>query len=449
MQTIHLTQVLPFAAVRHSLLLAGVLCGLLGAPGSRASGPEIFERPLVGSRGEPGFQDGFGSEARFSNPSAVVADKNGNLYVADSLNNAIRKVSPAGQVTTLAGQAVDLDGDGITDGGSDDGLGLAARFYYPAGVAVDDAGTVFVSDAWNHTIRSISPAGLVTTLAGQAGNYGHRDGPAAEALFDDPCGIVVDQDGNLYVVERGSHIIRRISHDGSVSTLAGLPGQRGTADGQGVNARFDRPSGLALDAAGNLWVTDTGNHTIRRVSREGWVTTVAGRPGVYGHLDGEASSALFFEPRGVVVEPQGNVVIADTYNNAIRKLTLDGQVETLQSAPPSSSGDAGQTPEQLLGPSGLALGENGILLVADAGNHLIQSAVEVTPVSLRVSLESGIPVLQIEGGLGRSCTIETCSDATPGAPWQTLLRVNLASDSVSISDATAAGVPFRLYRVRP
>ena len=410
----------------------------------------VFFRSLAGAFGEVGSCDGIGARARFSNPSALAMDRSGDLYVADSMNHSIRKVSPGSQVTTLAGGAADFGSDGMNESGAADGFGPAARFNYPAGVAVDDAGFVYISDAWNHTIRRISPSGMVTTLAGQAGNYGHRDGPAAEALFDDPCGIAVDPTGIIYVAERGANVIRRIGLDGSVSTLAGLPGAPGDAEGQGDTARFKRPSGLALDPTGNLWVADTGNHTIRMVTPQGLVKTVAGRSGVFGHLDGEANNALFFRPMGVVVDGKGTVFVADTYNNAIRKLNSAGLVETM--SPPQLQGivDAAFAPaSQFLGPSGLVLDRNGGILVADAGNNVIQAGVEVTKVGLRVSLQGGLPVLQVLGGAGRSCTIESCSDSRPAAPWTPMFKLDLAADTVFVADPTAAGVPFRLYRVRP
>jgi len=411
---------------------------------------KVCFRSLAGAVGEAGVCDGFGVSARFSNPSALAADGRGQLFIADSLNHVIRKIGPEGQVTSLAGFAQDLDEDGIVEGGASDGVGPAARFNFPAGVAVDVQGFVYVSDAWNHTIRRVSPAGMVTTIAGQTGNHGHRDGPAAQALFDDPCGIAVDSIGNLFVAERGAHIIRKISREGAVVTLAGLPGQSGTADGQSEHARFDSPGGVALDSAGNLWVADTGNHTIRMVTQDGLVKTVAGVPGTFGHLDGEAGSALFSGPSGLGVDRKGVVYVADTRNNAIRRLDPSGFVETISSPELEGSDDSALAPgSHFLGPSGLALGSGGAILVADAGNNVIRTGVVVKEVNLRVSFDGGLPVLLISDGAGRSCTIEACSDPRPAAPWTTLFKLDLTTQTVLVRDHTAAGVPFRLYRVRP
>lgn len=431
-------------------LVTGVcLLGIVELPAS-----EFYFRPAAGATGTPGYRDGAGAEARFANPGALTANREGGFYIADSLNHCVRKVSADGQVTTFAGMVVDSDFDGINEGGSGDGPSSTARFNYPAGVALDAAGSVYVSDAWNHTIRRITPSGWVSTYAGQTGNYGHRDGPVTEALFDDPCGIAVDCAGAIYVAERGSHVIRKISRNGFVTTFAGLPGERGAADGRGREARFDRPSGLCLDSAGRLWVADAGNHTIRVITPDGQVKTVAGIPGTFGHRDGDATNALLFEPMGIALDPKGFVYIADTFNNAIRRLDLDGQLATLR--PPGflpASGDGGgASPEatsQFMGPSGLVVRDDGAIVVADAGNNVIQLGLDVAPVELRLSVQASLPVLHISGGAGRVCTIEARTDSGPNSPWVPLFKLDLTGQPASVVDHTAVGLPSRLYRVRP
>ena len=200
-------------------------------------------------------------------PTGIACDSAGNLYVADASNNDIRKVTPAGVVSTLAGAT------GPT--GSQDGTGDSARFNQPSGVAVDSTGNVYLADTGNGTIRKVSSAGAVTTLAGTPVNRGSVDGPGVGALFNAPTGLAVDAAGNLYAADSTNATIRKITPTGVVSTLAGLAGHRGEADGIGNAARFNFPNGVAVDGAGSIYVADTYNHTIRKITPAGAVNTLA------------------------------------------------------------------------------------------------------------------------------------------------------------------------------
>ena len=242
---------------------------------------------LAGLAGNPGSDDGVGAAARFLDPRGVAVDSAGNVFVADSGNDTIRKITPGGTVTTIAGLAG-------TTSDSTDGHGSAARFFYPYGVAVDAGGTLYVADSWNSTIRKISPAGDVTTLAGLARTRGTADGPGAAARFFEPYSLVVDAAGNVYVADSNNYTIRKITPAGIVSTIAGQAGVgRGSADGPGAAARFALTAGLALDAAGNLDVTDI-NGTVRKLTfLQGavTVTTVAGQPAPPGRRTRMARAA--------------------------------------------------------------------------------------------------------------------------------------------------------------
>nr|WP_298220767.1 NHL repeat-containing protein [Halothiobacillus sp.] len=233
-----------------------------------------------------GSADGTGAAASFNSPAGVATDASGNVYVADSANNEIRKISPAGVVTTLAGS---------TTAGSADGTGAAASFNSPEGVATDASGNVYVADAVNHEIRKISPAGVVTTLAGFTAP-GSADGTGAAARFHGPAGVATDASGNVYVADTGNHEIRKISPAGVVTTLAGST-TAGSADGTGAAASFNHPLGVATDASGNVYVGDSYNNEIRKISPAGVVTTLAGST-AFGSADGSGAAARFHGPFG-------------------------------------------------------------------------------------------------------------------------------------------------------
>ena len=301
---------------------------------------------LAGRAGISGTADGTGSTARFNGPTGVVLDSAGNLYVADSGNNTIRKVTPQGLVTTLAGKA------GAS--GSADGTNSAARFNLTGNggsLALDSTGNLYLADCNNHTIRKVSPVGtnwVVTTLAGRAGVAGSAEGTNSVARFYWPCGLATDPVGNLYVADLANNTIRKVTPDGTnwvVTTLAGMPGytggetgNTGSADGTNSAARFNWPWGLALDSAGNVYVADQVNYTIRKLTPDGtnWVvTTLAGLAKSVGYADGTASTARFHDPVGLAVDTNGDIYLAEYMNYTIRKGMLASSVPPPILQPPS------------------------------------------------------------------------------------------------------------------
>jgi hypothetical protein len=329
---------------------------------------------LAGDADSPGSVDGTRAAARFNLPTGVAVDGAGNVYVADAENSTIRKVTRAGVVTTLAGTA------GMS--GSADGTGAAARFFFPTSVALDGAGNVYVADTGNNTLRKVTPTGAVTTLAGTPGMMGSTDGTGPAARFNFPSGVAVDGAGNVYVADQVNSIIRRVTAAGVVTTLAGTPGTPGSADGTGAAARFNFPSGVAVDGAGNVYVVDHGNSTLRKITAAGIVTTLAGTPGVSGSADGTGAAARFFFPTGVAVDGAGNVYVADF--ETIRKVTPTGVVTTLAGAPGvQGSADGRGVAARFFAASGVAVDGAGNLYVADDGNSNIR---KVTPTGVVTTL---------------------------------------------------------------
>jgi len=322
-------------------------------------------RNFVGQPGGRGSADGIGTEARFSEPSGVAVDDAGNVYVADLDNFIIRKVTSAGVVTTLAGSP------GVM--GSVDGTGSAAQFTFLEFVAVDSAGNVYVSDYAKNTIRKVTSAGVVTTLAGKAGTSGTNDGTGSAARFKSPLGVAVDGAGNVYVADAGNRTIRKVTSDGVVTTLAGWPGSSGTNDGVGSGARFNYPQGVAVDSMGNVYVADFFNHTIRKVTSEGVVTTLAGLGGVSGTANGTGSMARFKYPFAVALDSGGNVIVADAENHTIRKVTSGGVVTTLAGLAGAQGTNNGTgSAARFKQPSGVAVDGAGNVFVGDYGNHTVR-----------------------------------------------------------------------------
>jgi sugar lactone lactonase YvrE len=327
---------------------------------------------LAGLTGASATTDGTGSAARFESPAGVAVDSAGNVYVADNAAFNIRKITPAAVTTTLAGLA--------NFSGSTDGTGSAARFWLPVGVAVDagSPANVYVADTNNQTIRKVTAAGVVTTVAGQVGVNGSADGTGSAAQFFDPFGVAVDAAGNVYVADFTNRTIRKITPSGAVSTLAGLAGNAGSGDGTGSAARFGSPAAITVDAAGNLYVTDAFYSTIRKVTPGGVVTTLVGSPGLTGSTDGVGVNARFKNPKAIAVDNTGNLFVADTGNNTIRKVTQAGVVTTIAGVPGTEGSTDGSGSMALFkSPAGIAVDSGGTIYVGDSRNNTIRKAVAV------------------------------------------------------------------------
>jgi hypothetical protein len=347
-------------------------CVITNSSGSVTTTPAtlVVNTPLIvftlaGQAGTSGGTDGTGTVARFSSPSDVAVDGAGNVFVADTGNHTVRKITPAGVVATLAGE-VGVSGNSDTSG--------AARFNHPTGIAVDGSGVVYVADTDNNSIRRVTTTGAVFTLAGHAGAGGSADGTGTAATFDHPSGIAIDTGGNLYVADSLNHTIRKVTQAGVVTTIAGTAGSSGAVEGTGSAARFHGPQGLVLDSSGNLFVADTNNSTIRKVvTATGVVTTVTGQAGITGSTDGTSSQARFYYPSGVAVDGAGNLFVADTDNDSLRQISSTGAVSTIAGlAGTSGNADGTGTAARFNFPTGVAVDGSGNVYIADTNNHTIR-----------------------------------------------------------------------------
>lgn len=330
-----------------------------------------FYVTVLAGNGSVGFVNGPGATASFRAPTDVVTDASGNIYVTDNGNNAIRKITPDGVVTTLAG--------GQTTG-SADGTGSNASFGYLTGITIDANGMLYVSDAGNYRIRKVTLAGVVTTLAGSS--YGFADGAATFAQFRTPGGIGVDKSGNVFVTDGANNKVRKITPNGVVTTLAGT-GIPGANDGPGASATFNYPEGLAVDNSGNVFVSEgnstqgfnnasyPGNNKIRKITPDGTVSTFAGS-GTAGSDDGTGTAASFYYPYGLRFDSNGNLFVVDMQISHIRKITPGGVVSTFAGVLGSGAINGPLNVASFKKPTGIAIDNNGNYYIADKDNIMIR-----------------------------------------------------------------------------
>jgi sugar lactone lactonase YvrE len=342
---------------------------------------------------------------------AVARDSMGNLYIADVFDNVIRKVGANGIITTVAGNY------SLGTGYSGDGSAATnAALNTPNGVAVDSFGNLYIADSNNNLVRKVNTNGVITTIAGnyaQGGSYSGDGGAATNAALNTPIGVVVDAVGNLYIADYGNNAIRKVNTNGIITTVAGNKSLGGGYSGDGgaaTNASLSIPSGVAVDGFGNLFIADNGNNVIREINVAGVITTIAGNHSLgagYSGDGGAATNAALNTPSGITVDSAGNLFIADYYNNVVRKVSANGIITTVagnHSLGGGYSGDGGAaTNATLYNPAGAALDGLGNLYIADAHNNVIR---EVAATGFNVaSTNSTLILTNVQAGMAGNYSV--------------------------------------------
>jgi streptogramin lyase len=373
---------------------------------------------VAGRAGIVGTKDGIGALARFNHPESTAVDTNGNVYIADTFNGSIRKLTLVGSTWVVST--------------------IVSNLSYPNGVGVDGNGVVYVADTGNNVIRKVTPMGsnwVLTTFA---------------TGFNNPAGVAVDANFNVYVADTENSVIRKVTSSGTVSTLAGTVGSTGTNDGTGSAARFYYPNSVAVDTNGNVYVADSSNDTIRKVTAAGVVSTLAGSPRLTGAQDGAGRVARFNDPFGVAVDNATNVYVTDYGNDTIRRISWGGTnwtVTTLAGlAGLSGSTDATGIDARFYTPTGLAVNTYGVLYIADDQNFTVRQAVLViNPPVIVIGSEVFVSNhfgFSLTGTMGQTIVVQGSTDLIN---WLPLWTNTFGTNALSFSDPTNESTE-RFYR---
>jgi hypothetical protein len=392
----------------------------------------LYVSTLAGQATVGGTGNGTGTNAQFFYPWDVVCDNAGNVYVAEYYDGKVRKLTPSGVVSTYS-----------------------SGYYGPEGVAIDAHTNIYVADTDHEQIRMISPGGgNSTVLAGSLEVTGSQDGTNTGATFSSPWGIAVDSQTNIYVADSDSNIIRRLTRSGAnwiVTTIAGSPGVTGSTDGTNSQALFHTPASLACDASNNIYVADSYNYTIRKITPDVTgtiftVTTIAGQAKNYGTRNGVGTNATFGYVYGLAFDPAGNLYITDGTHNNIRFMATNGMVSTLAGPTQSASGSADgyNTTAQFDVPYGIAVDKFGDIYIADTFNYTIRVAhlAQVTIPTLAINVSGGNSILSwpVPTALYR---LQANADLTT-SNWTSVANATLGTINVTSNAMSSQAMFYRL-----
>jgi uncharacterized protein (TIGR03437 family) len=409
-----------------------------------ASGQTQIIRTIAGN-GTEGFSGdgGLATSASLNLPNvnvsnaadSVVVDVSGDLFIVDTNNSRIREVSPSGIITTVAG-------NGCCGYSGDGQLATSAALTYPQGVAVDSSGNIYIADTGNNVVRKVSTSGIITTIAGRFGQVGFfgDGGPAVASLLYAPAGVAVDGSGNLFIADTVNNVIRKITAStGNISTVAGTTTQGFAGDGAAATmAELYLPTGVFVDASGNLFIADRGNNRIRKVSTGGTITTVAGNgTGVSSGDGGTATAAGLPSPTSIALDASGDIFVAVPLNSRIREVSAGGTITTVAGEGVAGFfGDGGAPTNALLNhPAGVAVDASGDIFIADTGNNRVRevSASSAPPPSITsggvVAVDSTVATIQ--PGEFVSIYGTNLGPASP-ATWTGIFVTTLGGTSVTI-----------------
>ncbi|MGV3756819.1 MAG: NHL repeat-containing protein [Verrucomicrobiota bacterium] len=386
--------------------------------------------------GSPGYANGPLAGAKFNDPAGLVFDTQGNLFVADSRNHVIRKVAVDGTVSLLAGT--------VGEAGFANGNGAGVKFDTPFGVALAGDGSLLVADTGNHILRRVDMSGVVTTYAGWAGTAGNTNGTLAEARFRSPLGLKRDTAGNIWVADSGNHTVRRITPAGLVETVAGVPDAWGAADGPAASAKFNGPVDVAVAVDGRVFISDGFNHVIRCLGTNGMVTTIAGLAGAADWADGQGAQARFWNPAGLAFDHAGNLYVADSRNHVIRKVAMDGVVTTVSgSGRHAGLADGVNRAGRYFNPYGLAFDAGGNLVVSDSYNQTLRQV--FVPFTVLVTGDASVREIRWSAVIGQRYQVQYRAGLESGG-WLNLdTPVEANIGEVVVIDRS--GLPQRFYRV--
>ena len=403
---------------RRRILLAGWAILLPAIAGAQTYTISL----IAGTASTSGFSgdSGQATSAVLNSPTNVTVDSNHNIYIVDKGNGRIRKVSTSGVITTVAGSTA--NGTYAGDGGP----AISASLDTPNGVAFDSSGNMYIADTGNNVVRKVNTSGTISTVAGNTYSaYAGDGGPATSASLSSPTSVAVDSAGNLYIADANNNCIREVTTDQNIHTVAGqcsyalYQGDGGPA----LQAKLNKPYSIALDAYGDLFISDTENEVIREVTPDGIIHLVAGTPGTTGFQEGPALQAKFNSPSGISMDASGSIYIADKSNFRIRKLLPSGNVVTVAgTGSPGYSGDNGPaTSAKLYFAPGVGTDSSGNVFIADLQNQVVRQ--------LTISNASSLPSVS-KGGVVSAAQFGALASPAPGS-WIEIYGSNLAANAVT------------------